>query len=222
MSLRLYYHPFAAFCQKALIALYEKELPFKRELIDLGDPADRARLEAVWPMVKFPVLRDEARGLDLGESSVIIEYLDQLSPERPLLPPDPVKALRARQWDRVFDNYVSTQLTKAVIDRIRPADARDAAGVQDAEATIARAYGLLEAHVGETGWFGGGDFSLADCAAAPALFYANTVVPLVPYPRLAAYFGRLLSRPSFARVLEEARPYRHLFPLEWPREYAAI
>ena len=171
-------------------------------------------------MAKFPALRDEARDVTLGESSVIIEYLDRVAPERPpLVPADPLRALYARQWDRVFDNYVSTQLTKAVVDRLRPEDGRDALGGEQAEATIARAYAMLEAEVGEAGWFGGGDFGLIECSAAPALFYANIVVPLDPYPRLRAYYERLSSRPSFARVVDEARPYRHLFPLEWPVAY---
>lgn len=218
MTLRLYYHPFAAFCQKVLVALYEKALPFEGELIDLGDPADRARLEAVWPLVKFPVLTDEDRDNTLAESSVIIEYLDGLGGP-PLIPADPVEALRNRQWDRVIDNQVSMQLTKIVTDRLRPEEQRDHLGVSQAVDGIGKAYALLDRALGDGSWFGGAAFSLADCAAAPALFYANTVVPLDTHRPLRAYFDRLLARPSFARVVEEARPYRSLFPLPWPASY---
>ena len=217
--LRLYYHPFAAFCQKALIALYENDTSFQGELIDLGDPEQRASLEAVWPMVKFPVLRDEARGATVPESSLIIEYVDQNYPGQvKLIPADQDAARRVRLLDRIFDNYVSVPLQKIVIDSLRPAGQADPAGVEEARGHLHRAYRLLDRELPEQGWAAGDGFSLADCAAGPALFYAKMVVPLSAYPTLAAYYGRLRSRPSFTRVIDEARPYRSLFPLPWPAD----
>ncbi|CAA9504048.1 MAG: hypothetical protein AVDCRST_MAG91-1193 [uncultured Sphingomonadaceae bacterium] len=218
--LKLYYHPFASFCHKALIALYEKELPFEPVFIDLGDEEQRARLRSVWPMTKFPVLRDEAAARIIPESSLIIEYLDRLAPDRArMIPADETAALQARLWDRFFDGYVAVNVTKIVTDRFRPDDARDHIGVAQAEATIRQALDLFEKEISGREWAIGNQFSLADCSAAPALFYAGTIVPLAGYPHIQGYFERLLDRPSFARVVEEARPYRSLFPLPWPASY---
>ena len=219
--LRLYYHPFASFCQKALIALYENETSFTGEIIDLGDPDRRAALERVWPMTKFPVLRDEARGVTVPESSLVIEYLQDHHPgPARLIPEDPDAALRVRMLDRVFDNYVSLPLQKIVVDTLRPEGRADPHGVEEARGLITRAYGMVDKELAHGSWAAGEAFSLADCAAAPALFYSNIVAPFASFPNLAAYYRRLLARPSFARVVDEARPYRHLFPLPWPPEYA--
>ncbi|HWH22602.1 MAG TPA: glutathione S-transferase family protein [Allosphingosinicella sp.] len=218
--LKLYYHPFASFCHKALIALYEKNVAFEPAFIDLGDPEHRARLESVWPMMKFPVLRDEEAVRIIPESSLIIEYLDEIAPDSPrMIPEDPRGALQARLWDRFFDNFVAVNVTKVVADRFRPEGRSDPHGVAEAEATIRRALRLFEREVAGRQWAIGNRFSLADCAAAPALFYAGTIVPLGEFPHVQAYFARLLERPSFARVVEEARPYRSLFPLPWPDSY---
>jgi glutathione S-transferase len=218
--LKLYYHPFASFCHKALIALHEKELAFEPVLIDLGDPEHRARLKSVWPMMKFPVLRDETVARIIPESSLIIEYLDEITPDRErLVPDDPKAALQARLWDRFFDNFIAVNVTKFVIDRLRPEERRDPDGVAQAKETIVRALNLFEREIAGRQWAIGDRFSLADCAAAPSLFYAGTIVPLDGTPHVQGYFERLLARPSFARVVEEARPYRHLFPLPWPASY---
>jgi glutathione S-transferase len=219
--LRLYYHPFASFCHKALIALYEKEVPFEPVFIDLGDPEQRAQLRSVWPMMKFPVLEDQASGRIWPESSVIIEYLDHYAPNTPrLVPADPEEALRARVWDRFFDNFVAMNVTKIVGDRFRPDGRNDPEGVAQAEAGIRAAYDHLEGEIGDRTWATGEAFTLADCSAAPALFYAGIIVPRDDHPRLAAYYERLYERPSFRRVVEEARPYRPLLPLPWPQSYA--
>jgi glutathione S-transferase len=218
--LKLYYHPFASFCHKALIALYEKDLAFQPVLIDLGDPEDRARLQSVWPMMKFPVLRDEAAARIIPESSLIIEYLDEIAPDRArMIPRDARAALQARMWDRFFDGFVAVNVTKVVVDQFRPEERRDHDGVAQAEATMRQALELFEREIAGREWAIGNQFSLADCAAAPALFYAGTIVPLDGYPEVKAYFQRLLARPSFARVVEEGRPYRNLFPLPWPASY---
>ncbi len=218
--LKLYYHPFASFCQKALIALYEKGVPFQPVFIDLADPEHRARLASVWPMTKFPVLRDEAVARIIPESSLIIEYLDEIVPDRArMIPADPKSALQARLWDRFFDGFVAVNVTKIVTDRFRPDERRDHDGVAQAEATIRQALDMFEREIAGREWAIGNQFSLADCAAAPALFYAGTIVPLEGYPHVKGYSERLLARPSFVRVVEEARPFRPIFPLPWPASY---
>jgi glutathione S-transferase len=218
--LRLYYHPFAAFCQKALVALYENGTSFTGEIIDLGNPEQRAALEAVWPMTKFPVLRDEARGVTVPEASLVIEYLQDHYPgPARLIPEDRDAVIRVRLIDRVFDNYVSMPMQKIVRDTFRPEGHGDPHGVEEARGLITRAYGILERELGQDGWAAGQDFSLADCAAAPTLFYSNIMVPFDGFANIAAYYRRLLRRPTVARVIEEARPYRYLFPLPWPPAY---
>jgi glutathione S-transferase len=222
MTLRLYYHPFSSYCQKVLVALYERAVPFEGEIVDLGDARQRAALERLWPLAKFPVLRDDARGVTVPESSTIIAYLDRVVPGPPaMIPSDPDAALRTNIWDRFFDNYVETPLQKVVGDTFRPEGANDPHGVGEAKALLSKAYSILEARLGEGGgeWIAGRDFTLADCGAGPALFYANIVVPFAGNPQLEAYYARLLARPSFARAVDQARPYRKLFPLEWPEGY---
>lgn len=216
MPLRLYYHPFASFCQKVLIALYENGTAFEPELVDLGNPDSRAAFAAVWPLSKFPVLRDEDRGMTVPESTTIIEYLTLHRPGPvALIPADPEAALQARLWDRFCDNYLEHPIQKIVGDRLRPAERRDPQGVTEARALLDTAYGILEAELAAKTWAAGEAFTLADCAAAPALFYAEWVNPFTArHPRLGAYFERLMARPSFARVVEEAKPYRVYFPQE--------
>ena len=214
MALILWSHPFAAFCQKALTALYESGLPFETRLVDLGDPASAAAFRALWPIAKMPVLVDEERGLTLPESTIIIEHLHRLAPAAGLIPDDPDGALRVRLLDRLVDQYVAQPMQKIVTDRLRPAEQDDAFGVEQARDQLRTACGILETGLadGRT-WLAGDRFTLADCAAAPALFYAERVEPFhEARPRLAAYFGRLTARPSFARVVREAEPYLPLFP----------
>lgn len=216
MTLTLYYHPFSSFCQKVLVALYERQVPFEGVVVNLGDPQQKAELERLWPMGKFPVLRDSARGVAVPESSVIVEYLDRAHPGPPLVPDDPGAALKARQWDRFFDHYVEHPLQKVVGDALRPEGAGDPHGVAEARALLDRAYDLLEDSLGEEGnWVAGEAFTLADCGAGPALFYAGMVEPFDGRPRLEAYYRRLRSRPSFNRAVDEARAFRAFFPLPW-------
>ncbi len=224
MTLILYYHPFSSYCQKALIALYERELAFEPFLVDLGDERQRAEFAALWPYAKFPVLHDIDNGVTLPESSMIVEYADGLSDRGPrLLPTDPVRLRNTRLWDRTLDNYLHAPMQKLVADRLRPEGARDPHGVAEARATIATTYGLLERTIPPQGWLTGPDFSLADCAAAPPLFYAARLVPFTDHPRLQNYFERLMDRPSFYRCFEQARSYREFFPAApgdapWPDE----
>jgi glutathione S-transferase len=215
MPLTLYYHPLASFCHKVLLALYEKGTAFEPHLVDLGDPTSNAEFLALWPVGKIPVLHDEARGQTIPETSIIIEYLDRHYPGPARLIPDaPDAALEARLWDRFFDHYVSVPMQKIVTDRLRPDGQADLLGVADARNTLATAYGMIERRMAARQWAGGDAFGIADCSAAPALFYAGIVQPFgETHPGVASYFDRLADRPSFLRVLREARPYFDFFPM---------
>jgi glutathione S-transferase len=213
MSLTLYFHPLASYCWKALVALYETGAPFEPRFIDLGKASDREALAKLWPMTKFPVLRDDARERTIPEATLVVEYLAQHYPGRSaLLPADPDASRETRLEDRFFDLHVQEPMQKIVGDRIRPAGKGDPYGVEAARAALVTAYARAESRAGAA-WAMGDTFTMADCAAAPALYYANRVQPLGEgHPKTAAYLKRLVARPSFARVLEEAAPYFHLFP----------
>jgi glutathione S-transferase len=216
MSLTLHFHPLSSFCWKALIALYENEIPFTPNSVNLGDPAERAALLKLWPIGKFPVLRDEARGETIPETSIIIEYLDRhyRGPTR-FIPDDPAPALQTRLRDRFYDLYVHLPMQKIVGNRLRPEGNKDPYGVTEARAQLRTAYAIIEQQMAAGGWAMGGDFGLADCAAAPTLFYGNRVEPFGEAHRnLRAYLERLEARPSFARVLKEAEPWFQMFPKE--------
>jgi glutathione S-transferase len=214
MSLVFHYHPLASFCHKALIALYENDVPFTPKIVDLGDPGQRAEFLALWPIGKFPVLQDAAKDRIIPESSIIIEYLDQYHPGRgKLIPDDPAHAHQVRLLDRFFDLYVHEPMQKIVGDRLRPEGAKDPHGVDHARKTMRTALGMLEKDMASRTWATGESFGLADCAAAPALFYADKVMPIAGgYPNTARYLARLMERPSYARVLREAQPYFAMFP----------
>ena len=214
MALTLYAHPFSSYSQKALIALYENNTPFTLRL--LNDAQGFAELAAMWPHKKFPVLADG--DATVIEASIIIEHLMEHHPGPVrLIPTDSQLALATRFMDRFFDNYVMTPMSKAVADSLRTPASRDSAGVADARAQLDISYGWLDSVLQERRWATGDQFSLADCAAAPALFYADWVREIDPrLANLRAYRARLLARPSMARAVEEARPYRSFFPLGAP------
>ena len=216
MSLKLYFHPLASFCHKALIALYENGVPFEPIVVDLGDAASGAAFRKVWPMAKMPALRDDARDRTVAESTIVIEYLDAYYPGTTrFVPADPDRAWQTRLWDRFYDQYVQEPMQKIVTDRLRPTGTNDVHGVEQAKMQLRDAYKTAEPVLQSKTWAMGDDFTLADCAAGPALFYANTVLPFGPAERnLSAYLHRLMARPSFARVLAEAEPYFKLFPME--------
>ncbi|AIC27657.1 glutathione S-transferase protein [Rhizobium etli bv. mimosae str. IE4771] len=214
MSLVLYGHPLASFCHKVLIALYENDTPFENRLVDLSDETSRADLFRFWPIGKMPLLRDEARDSTIPETSIIIEYLDHYYPgPAPLLPQEIDRALQVRLWDRFFDHYIQVPMQTLVSNRRRPEGKADEIEIAASRETLATAYEMIEKQLGGSPWITGGAFTMADCAAAPSLFYAETLVPFSPdQPRLRAYYERLLARPSFARALEEARPYFEFYP----------
>jgi glutathione S-transferase len=214
MALVLYAHPFSSYSQKALIALYENGTRFNFRL--LNDAQGFTELAALWPHKKFPVLLDG--GTPVIEASVIIEHLMQHHPgSARLIPEGAEAALRTRFMDRFFDNYVMTPTAKVVADSLRDPACRDPTGVAEAKAQLDISYEWLESVMRNRLWASGDHFSLADCAAAPSLFYADWVHPIDPrFAGVRAYRSRLLARPSVARAVDEARPYRSLFPLGAP------
>lgn len=216
MAMKLYAHPLSSSCWKVLIALYENGTPFDFRQLDPEHPENGADFAARWPIGKMPVLVD--RGRTIVESSIIIEYLDLHHRGAMALVPhhaDPDAALAVRTMDRIFDHYVMTPMQQIVFDRIRPAGIRNGDDVDRGRAGLDTAYSWLESELAGRGWAAGEDFSMADCAAAPSLHYADKVQPLRGrFPTLGAYIDRLETRPSVARVLSEARPYAHMFPQE--------
>ncbi len=214
MPLRLYAHPFSSYSQKVLTALYEQATPF--EYRSLEDPEARAELAALWPLQRFPVLADGER--TVLEATCIIEYLAWRHPAPArLIPAEPEAALEVRMLDRFFDNYIATPQQQIVFDRRRPEAERDPYGVSKARAELEIAYAWLDQRMAGREWAAGERFSLADCAAAPFLFYADWTHRIDPaFGHVLAYRRRLLARPSFARAVDEARPYRHYFPLGAP------
>jgi glutathione S-transferase len=215
----LHEHPFAAFCWKPLIALYELGLPFERHVV--GDEAARRELAKIWPLAKIPVLRDETADLTLPESTTIIEYLDGLAAGSPgLIPDDADGALRARLWDRFHDQYIAIPMQKIVGDTLRPEGGEDPAGVAEARRILDTAYPVLDAQLAGNAWAAGAAFTMADCAAAPALFYARVVHRWdeEAQPNITRYYRELVHRASVARVIDEARPFRDVFPMAWPED----
>ena len=216
MTIQLFAHPFSSYCWKALIALYENGTPFDYRPLDPDHPDNGSEWATLWPLRKMPVLVDE--GQAILETSVIIEYLDFAHPgPARLIPADPAAAIEVRMLDRIFDNYVMTPMMKHVSDAMRADDAKDPAGVADAGVMLDGIYAWLDSRLAGRTWAAGDAFSLADCAGAPALFYADWVRPIPEeHGVLRDYRARVLARPSVARAIEEARPYRALFPLGAP------
>lgn len=214
MTLKLYAHPFSSYCQKVLMALYENDTSFEYRM--LGSEETDAELKSLWPIKRFPVLVDNGRAIP--EATVIIEHLQLYHPGTVrLIPDDATKALDMRMMDRFFDNYIMTPMQKIVADRIRQESDRDPYGVTEARTMLDRAYAWLDKTLTGREWAAGDSFSAADCAAAPSLFYADWAHAIgEEFTRVRAYRERLLARPSFARAVDEARPYRHFFPLGAP------
>lgn len=216
MALALYAHPFSSYCQKVLIALYENGTSFEFKQLDPEHPERAREFARWWPLKRMPVLVDGDRAL--MEASIIIEYLDlhHRGAVR-LLPDDNAAALAVRLMDRCFDNYVMTPMQKIVGDRLRAEPQRDPHGVAEAQGLLETAYRWLDGVMATRTWAAGESFSLADCAAAPALFYADWAHPIDAQLRhLLGYRVRLLARPSMVRAVDEARPYRRFFPLGAP------
>lgn len=214
MALILHSHPLSSHCWKVLIALYEAGTPFEARMVNLGDPAERAAYATLWPTAKIPLLVDGDRVVP--ETSIQIEYLDRRhSGALRLLPDDFDAQLQVRLWDRLFDCYVMDPMQRYIAQLLRPEAQRDALAMQKSIDALGQAYDLIEARRSDHAWAAGDSFSMADCAAMPSLFYAATIRPFADsHPRLAAYFERLLARPSVRRVIVEARPVFRYYPLQ--------
>ncbi|MFM5865819.1 glutathione S-transferase family protein [Aeromonas caviae] len=211
--MKLYAHPFSSYSQKVLIALYENATLFEYQ--NLEEPAANAELAALWPLKRFPVLLDDGRCI--LESSTIVAHLQAHHPGPVSLIPPGDAGLEVHMLDRVFDNYVMTPMQKVVLDALRPAADRDRYGVAEAREMLNQIYPWLDQRLEGRHWIAGADFTLADCAAAPSLFYADWAHEIPPvFTSLRAYRARLLGHPSVVRVVNEARPYRHYFPLGAP------
>jgi glutathione S-transferase len=216
MPLALYAHPFSSYCQKVLIALYENGTPFEMKLLAPETPDNFTELARRWPLMKFPLLVDDDQ--TIPEASTIIEHLALHHPGPvKLIADDRKAALAARTMDRVFDNYIMTPMQRIVANALRPADKGDPLGVTEARAALDTAYAWLNGTLAGRTWATGETFTLADCAAAPSLFYADWAHEIpASLAVLKAYRARLLARPSVARAVNEARPYRAFFPLGAP------
>jgi glutathione S-transferase len=215
MALEFYGHPFSSYCQKALIALWENEVAFDYRV--LGSDAEIGeRFADLWPIKRFPILVDGDR--TILEATSIIEYLQVRHPGPVrLIPDDADLAIEVRMMDRVFDNYISTPQQKVVFNAIRPEADRDPYGVAEARTMLDTTYAWLDQRMAGRQWAVGDQFTLADCAASPSLFYADWTHPIpAQFGNLIAYRQRLLARPSFARAVDEGRPFRPFFPLGAP------
>jgi glutathione S-transferase len=214
MSLTLYAHPFSSYCQKVLMALWENDTPFTYRHME--EPGVGEELASLWPIGKFPVLVDGTR--TVVETSIIIEHLDLYHRgDVRFVPDEPASAMEVRFLDRFFDQYVMNAAQIAVSESLRSESDRLDEAKRTAAGALEVAYGWLERRLDGRKWAAGHRFSLADCAAAPSLFYADWVHQIGDaFPQLRAYRTRLLARPSFARAVEEGRKYRSYFPFGAP------
>jgi len=212
MALTLYLHPLSSYCHKVLIALYENAIAFTPEVVNLADPASRDNFRKVWPMAKFPVLRDDSRNQVIPESTSIIEYLERHHPGPVTLVPedDAELAAQVRATDRFYDLHVHNNMQQIVGDKLRPADGHDPIGLKEAKERLGVALGIAEEQMATRKWACGDVFSMADCAAGPPLFFINKMMPLGKH--LKNYLERLTQRPSYARALREAEPFMQYFP----------
>jgi glutathione S-transferase len=215
MALTLHMHPLSSYCHKALIAFYENAIAFIPEVVNLGDPVSRDSFRKLWPMAKFPVLHDAERAQTIPESTSIIEYLGRHFPGPiDLLPHnEPEREAQVRETDRFYDLHVHYHMQRIVADKLRPAEGHDPIGVSESKERLQTALQIAEGQMATRRWACGEAFSMADCAAAPPLFFINIMTPLAKqYPHLDAYLDRMTKRPLYARVLVEAQPYLKYFP----------
>lgn len=213
MSLELFLHPLSSYCHKVLIAFYENGTPFEVKRID--DPAVASEYAALSPLKRFPILRDVGRGRVVPESTIIIEYLESHFPGKvKLIPGDPELAWQVRLRDRFFDNYLHTPMQMFAGDRLRPEGKKDPYGLSEARALFVKALDLVDGEMAQRTWAAGDTFTMADCSAAPPLYYGNRFFGPFrdTHPNAMAYLDRLMARPSYARALEEAKPFMHLLP----------
>jgi glutathione S-transferase len=214
VSLELFGHPFSSYTQKVLIALWANETPFQYRVLESDYPENFEALKRHSPFGLFPLLLDG--GQPVIESTPIIEHLQAHHPGRNEWIPNGEAGRRVRLLDRFFDLHVMSNMQVPVADKLRPEGMQDAFGVKRARVRLHTAYDWLEGEIGEP-FATGEQFTLADCAAAPSLFYADWIEEIgEKRPRLRAYRSRLLEHPAVARAVEEGRPYRSYFPLGAP------
>lgn len=210
--MKLYYHPISSYSQKTLMAFHEKGLAFEPSIVNLMDPAAKAEYKAIYPIGKVPLLMDQKEERVIPESSIIIEYIDRHYPGgTKLIPDDPDLARQVRFRDRFLDFYVNDTMSKIFFDGMYPEDKRDPHGVAIAKETLLTAFGILDKEMAGKTWAMGDTFSMADCAAAPALNYCRMTQPFDSFPNVSAYLSRLTERPSFQKVMAEAKPYLAAF-----------
>jgi glutathione S-transferase len=217
MTLKLYAHPLSSYCHKAIIAFYENDVPFELKLVGdptKTDPAVAAEFKKLWPIGKFPVMKDEDRDWFVPESTTIIEYLARHYPGKTKLVPDDIDfARQVRLGDRFYDLYVHNVMQELMNDRRRPEGQKRPDDVANAKARLTTALDVIEAEAGSKQWAMGDTYTMADCAASPALFYAHMAMPFdKTHPKVFAYRQRLMERPPYARTLKEAEPYFRLLP----------
>ena len=210
--MKLYLHPLSSFCWKVEIAFYESGIPFEPVMVNLGNAEERAAYLKLSPFGKIPTLVDGERVVN--ETTIMIEYLAMKFPEAAkLVPKDPIEALKVRGLDRFYDLYLNSPLGRIAFHRLRPEAERDNIGTAMLMNDLKTAVGIVEKDMGSRTWAAGESFTMADCAAAPALFYVDKLVPYSSgYPNTARYLDRLKARPSVARAIAEAEPYFHMVP----------
>lgn len=215
MSLELYVHPFSSYSWKALIPMWADGTAFEYKKVGGDEPDATARLAELWPFAKFPVLVDD--GQVIPEATCIIEHLQARHPGPNIWIPEGDLGRRVRFLDRFFDLYVQGNMQPSVNHALRPEGMGDAYGAERGLKNLRIAYDWLEANLTDGPWAAGETFTLADCAAAPALFYADWIEEIGgERPRLQGYRARLLAHPQVARAIDEARPFRPYFPLGAP------
>ena len=205
--MKLYYFPLSTYSQKALIALFEKHAEFESEEVKLFDEAERERYRKIYPLGRIPLLVLDD-GHMIPESSIIIEYLDAHFEDGPRLIPSGAEAARQTRFhDRMMDLYVNDSIATLLFQSWKPEAARDQELIDRSRFRAGVMYDFMEQRLDGRTWLMGEDFTMADCAAGPALLYAGDLFPFADRPRIAAYWERLRTRPSYARVLEEAEPH---------------
>lgn len=201
--MKLYYHPISTYSQKVLIALYEKGLEFEAETVQLMDPEDRASYLEVYPMGKIPCLIDD--GNMIPESSIIIEYIDDMADPK-LIKGDAAQTRKIRFKDRMFDLYLNNNVATLLFQSLKTQADQDQELIEKARFQINTMYMFMEHEFGNQDYANGNEFLMGDCAAAPALNYAQKTAPFDEHKNICAYWDRLTARPSVQRMQQEAAP----------------
>lgn len=204
--MELYFSYPSPYCQKVLIALYEKKIAFVGKLVNLADPADKAEYQAIYPLGKVPLLCTDDNKL-VPESSIIIEFLDQVEPAHRLIPLETDHARNVRLWDRLADQYLCASVMNMLMESRKPTAQQNAADIERWSRTLGTMYRMIDDQLARFPYLAGMEFSMADCAALPGLYYSSQFASLKGFPRLSSYFESLMLRASVMRVVDDAAPY---------------